>query len=43
MDFKTVALLLSILCVTALGVFGNGDLGSSALSLLSVLLLRSRL
>ena len=39
----TVPLLVGIACVTALGLSGSGDLGWSALSLLSVLLLRSRL
>jgi hypothetical protein len=44
MDFlKTLPLLIGIACVTALGLFGSGDLGWSALSFLSVLLLRSRL
>src|SRR5205085_1543605 len=44
MDFlKVVPLLVGILCVTMLGVFGSGELGWSALSLLSVLLLRPRL
>lgn len=41
--FKSLPLLVAILCVTALGVYGKGDIGWSALSLLSVLLLRSKL
>ena len=39
---KGVALLVSVLCVTALGLFGTGELGWSALSLLWVLLSRPR-
>jgi hypothetical protein len=44
MDFlKPVSLLVGVVCITALGLFGSGHLASSALTLLGLLVLRSRL